>query len=327
MTAGEDLRNPDLPDAWVAALAARRHAHDLADPEICLRLLHGEDESVRCDRFGQVCWFYRYEDRPLSSEDLRRYTQLTQAAGARHWHAHDMHNRGGNPQTGGHACSADAPPSWLADENGLRFELRAGSGQSPGLFLDQRRNRAWVRQQAQGARVLNLFAYTGGFGVAALAGGAANVVQVDTSRSYLDWARTNASANSLPDDRVEYSAVDARLLVQGCHKRSRRFDGIICDPPSFGRGRGRGASLFRVERDLADLVSACAGLVDAGGWLLVSSNYEGWNKAHFEAVVAAAGRGADRGTGAAIEAAPGAGDDFLTGDASPLLNSCILRLK
>ena len=316
-----------LPDAWRAALATRQRQHDLADPDLCLRLLHGEDESVRCDRFGQVCWFYRYQDSPLSAGDQSRYTELTRASGARHWHAHDMHNRGGNPQTGGHDSSVDAPTSWLASENGLRFELRAGSGQSPGLFLDQRGNRAWVRQQSQGARVLNLFAYTGGFGVAALAGGAANVVQVDTSKSYLDWARANMSANGLSDDQVEYSPVEARLLVQGCHKRGRRFDGIICDPPSFGRGRGRGASVFRVERDLADLISACAGLVDAGGWVLVSSNYEGWSQSHFVGLVAAAGRttGVGAGTKATIEAAPGAGTDFVAGGASPRLNSCILR--
>jgi len=311
-----------LPQAWQAALEHRRKHFDLADPDMCVRLLHGEDRTLRCDRFGTVCWFYQYEtEQPPSANQV--YESLTAASGAVHWHMHGMHDRGSNPQTGLHAASVGAPDTWNTVENGLTMELRAGSGQSPGLFLDQRSNRAWVREHANGARILNLFAYTGAFGIAALAGGAAEVVQVDTSRSYLDWARANAILNGFTEDRVEYSAVDARLLVDGCRKRGRRFDGIICDPPSFGRGRDRNTRLFRIEHDLGDLVLSCRELVEPGGWILVSSNYEGWTQARFENVV---------GVGVvskvdSIEAAPGAGDDFRSTDSAPLLKSCILRLS
>ncbi|HJP32216.1 MAG TPA: class I SAM-dependent methyltransferase [Candidatus Latescibacteria bacterium] len=309
----------DLPAAWHAALRQRRELFDLADPHTCLRLLHAEDESMRCDRFGPVCWFYRYAAGMPTRDELSWCESLTSAAGSKHWHVHGMQDRGRDPNSRRHAASAAAPAAWHGDENGLRFGLRAGSGQSPGLFLDQRDNRLWVRQHAEGARILNLFAYTGGFGIAALSGGAEQVFQVDVSRSYLDWARDNTAANDLAHeaDRVEYSAVDARLLVAGCRKRGRRFDGIVCDPPSFGRGRGR-RDVFRIERDLADLVRACVDLINPGGWLLVSSNYEGWSQARFEATVA------DSRT--TLEPAPGAGADFRSGGSKPLLKSCILRL-
>ena len=315
-----------LPAAWQAALEHRRERFDLTDPNLCVRLLHGEDSKLRCDRFGPVCWFYEYKAEQPTAVSRGLYESLTAASGARHWHMQGMHDRGGNPQAGLHAASAGAPEAWKAVENGLTLELRAASGQSPGLFLDQRANRAWVQQHASGARVLNLFAYTGAFGIAALAGGAAEVVQVDVSRPYLDWARANAKLNGFAEDRVEYSAVDARLLVDGCRRRGRRFDGIICDPPSFGRGRGRNTRLFRIEHDLAELVFSCRELVDPGGWILVSSNYEGWTQTRFEAVIGGSGDWGVGASGAAIEPAPGAGEDFGTADSAPFLKSCILRL-
>ncbi len=309
--------NP-LPGTWQDALAHRRRHFDLQDPDICVRLLHAEDLSLRCDRFGSVCWFYEYASGAPAEARQLLYESFTRAAGAHHWHAHGMHDRGRDPQLGHHTESPGAPRSWHATENHQLFELRAASGQSPGLFLDQRDNRAWVRQHAAGARILNLFAYTGSFGVAALAGGALEVVQVDVSPPYLDWARVNAALNGLSSARVEYSAVDARLLVAGCHKKGRRFDGIICDPPSFGRGRGRNNRVFRVERDLAELVHECRAILEPGGWVLVSCNFEGWSQARFEAVV--------RGIGGTIESAPGAGQDCRAAGVPPLLKSCVLRL-
>ena len=260
----------ELPATWRAALENRREHFDLADPDQCLRLLHAEDESLRCDRFGKVCWFYRYPSSDSGQGGSPPYGALTSAAGARHWHVHDMYDRGGAPHARRHASSVDAPDAWCASENGLRFELRADS------------------------------------------------VQVDVSHVYLDWARANAALNGIDDERTEYSGVDARLFVDGCHRRGRRFEGVVCDPPSFGRGRRRSTRVFRVEDDLPELVHSCARLVDPGGWVLVSSNYEGWTQTRFEAAVA--------GAWATVEPAPGAGDDYRVADAEPLLKSCILRV-
>ena len=308
----------DLPNPWRRALDRRRRLFDLAAADLCARLLDDEDGSLRCDRYGPVCWFYWYREYSPGPEDLERLTAFTAAAGARHWHLRHMPDRGSDPGQRRHRSSPGAPETWTAAEGGLRFRLRAGGGQSPGLFLDQRRNRGWVRDRASGARVLNLFAYTGAFGIAALAGGASEVVQNDVSRANLDWARENASLNGLDRAAVEYAAVDARLLVEGCRRRGRRFDGIVCDPPAFARSRGRDRGPWRVERDLPALVRACAGLLSPGGWLLVSSGCESWREGAFEEAVRQGLDGGQR-----LEPAPGPGKDF--GSARGGLRSVVVR--
>ena len=307
-----------LPAPWRRALDHRRRLFDLAAPETCARLLHGEDRTLRCDRYGPVCWFYWYGDASPRPRDLERLAAFTAAAGAAHWHLRRMPDRGRDPGLRRSWASPGAPETWTAAEDGLRFQLRAAGGQSPGLFLDQRRNRAWVRGHARGARVLNLFAYTGAFGIAALAGGASEVVQNDVSRANLSWARENAALNGMDAAAVEYAAVDARLLLEGCRRRGRRFDGIVCDPPAFARSRGRDAGPWRVERGLTGLVSGCAALLAPGGWLLVSSGCESWKPGAFEGAV---GRGLSGGEG--VGPAPGPGEDC--GGARGALRSVVVR--
>ena len=189
----------DLPAPWLRALDRRRRLFDPAAPGACMRLLHDEDAALRCDRFGRVCWFYWYREGAPRPADLARLDAFAAAAGAAHWHLRSMPDRGRDPGPGPAWSSPGAPETWTAVEEGLRFRLRAGAGPSPGLFLDQRRNRAWVRDRARGARVLNLFAFTGSFGIAALAGGAREVVQNDVSRAHLARARENAALNGLAD--------------------------------------------------------------------------------------------------------------------------------
>lgn len=295
----------DLPDPWKRAVEQRRQSHDLTAADPCVRLLHDEVDGLRCDRFGPVCWFYWYAGDAPTEIDVERFAALTQIAGARHWHAHGMSDRGRDPARRRHWQSPQAPDTWVAAEDSLRFLLRADSGQSAGLFVDQRQNRGWVRARSAGTRILNLFAYTGSFGVAALAGGAVEIVQNDVSRAGLDWARENAALNpSAADTAIEYAQVDARLLVDGCRKRGRRFDGVVCDPPSFARGRRRSDPVFRVEHDLEGLVEACMEIIDPGGWLLVSANYGGWPPDAFTTIVSrAVGR---RGR---VQPAPGPGAD------------------
>ena len=175
-----------------------------------------------------------------------------------------------------------------------------------------------MRGQASGARLLNLFAYTGSFGIAALAGRACEVVQNDVSRVSLARARENAALNGFGEAAVEYAAVDARLLVEGCRRRGRRFDGIVCDPPAFSRSRGRDRGPWRVERDLPALVRACAGLLAPGGWLLVSSGCESWKEGAFEEAVRQGLGGGER-----LDPAPGPGEDFGSGRGG--LRSVVVR--
>lgn len=310
----------DLPAAWQQALDVRRARFDLSEKSSCVRLLHDEDDALRCDRYGPVCWLSWYRQETPGAADLTRLDALCRAGGAEDWHVHGMSDRGRDPHARRHWRSPGAPDTWTADEDGLHYRLRADRGQSPGLFLDQRPNRAWVRDHAAGARVLNLFAYTGAFGLVALAGGAAEVSQVDVSEPALAWARDNAALNGLEEAAVEYHTVDVRLFLEGCRRRGRRFDGVVCDPPTFARPRRRAEAVFRIERDLPVLVQACLAVVEPGGWVLVSSNYEGWRRRDFESA-AAMGAGA-RGV---VQPAPGPGPDCGGDGKGAVLNSVVVR--
>ncbi|WP_397452893.1 class I SAM-dependent methyltransferase [Pseudomonas sp. NA-150] len=129
----------------------------------------------------------------------------------------------------------DTFDSGVITENGLQYKLDFGRNQNTGLFLDMRYGRRWVQAQAQGKRVLNLFAYTCGFSVAAIAGGAEHVVNLDMAKGALNRGRENHRLNRHDTNRVSFLGHDlfkswARI------KRDGPYDLIIIDPPSFQKG-------------------------------------------------------------------------------------------
>jgi 23S rRNA (cytosine1962-C5)-methyltransferase len=173
---------------------------------------------------------------------------------------------------------AAAPFEIVIDEDGLRLIVRPYDGYSTGLFLEHRDNRALVRRRADGRRVLNLFAYTCAFSVAALAGAAAEIVSVDLSRKFLDWGRRNVLAN-LPADqaalesrRAEFVCSDVFEYYRRAARQGRRFDLVILDPPTFSRQK-RSRRVFSIERDLDRLVRGAVELLDRGGVLLLCCNH------------------------------------------------------
>jgi 23S rRNA (cytosine1962-C5)-methyltransferase len=139
------------------------------------------------------------------------------------------------------------------------------------LFLDQRDNRQRVRTVATGQSVLNLFAYTGSFSVAALAGGASAVTSVDLSRTALEWAARNA-ARIGAGERHRVIADDAFDVLARMHARGERFDLVIVDPPSYSTSkRGR----FQVTKDYSDLCRAALLVLNDGGTLVGCLNHHG----------------------------------------------------
>lgn len=144
---------------------------------------------------------------------------------------------------------------WLIDEDGLRYQLDLGRKQNNGLFLDMRYGRRWVREQAAGRRVLNLFAYTCGFSVAAIAGGAAQVVNLDMARAALSRGRDNHRLNGHDLARVEFLGHEL-FKSWGKVRKSGPYDLVIIDPPSFQKGSFALTSDYRkILRRLPELLA------------------------------------------------------------------------
>ncbi|ABA88318.1 SAM-dependent methyltransferase, putative [Syntrophotalea carbinolica DSM 2380] len=156
-------------------------------------------------------------------------------------------------------------------ENGLTLLVELEEGLNTGLFSDQRDNRRDLMARAAGARVLNLFAYTGAFSVAAAAAGAAKVTSVDASAPYLEWARANFEANRLNPKRHEFLVGDCRNVLKDLQRQGRSFDVIIMDPPSFSTVK---KSRFTTSGGTSDLVSEALPLLEKGGVLITSSNHQ-----------------------------------------------------
>jgi 23S rRNA (cytosine1962-C5)-methyltransferase len=169
------------------------------------------------------------------------------------------------------AAGRAAPGRQSVTENGLNFLVELEEGLNTGLFCDQRANRRDLMQRVRGKKVLNLFAYTGAFSVAAAAAGAARVTSVDASSRYLDWAWENFSANRLNPKRHEFIVGDCFSVLSDLAKKNARFDVVVMDPPSFSTvGRSR----FTTSGGTADLAALALGLLPPGGLLVTSSNHQ-----------------------------------------------------
>lgn len=162
-------------------------------------------------------------------------------------------------------------PVVVIHENGLLFGIRPYEGFSVGLFLDQRDNRRRVRELAAGRSVLNLFAYTCGFSVAAAAGGATGTVSVDLSPRPLEWGKANFELNGRTLEGHEFVKAEAADYLARAKKHERQFDMIVIDAPTFARGRKKGTT-FSIKEDLPALVRAASAVLAKDGVLLVSSN-------------------------------------------------------
>lgn len=170
----------------------------------------------------------------------------------------------------------------VATELGVKFEIRPFNGLSVGLYLDAREVRARVRALARGRRVLNLFSYTCGFGVAAMLGGAREVVNVDRSRRVLDWGEANYALNGLAVGEGGFLSGDAFEWLKRLGKKPGTFDLVIVDPPSFATGKeGR----FSVEKDYGRLLRQVFPLLAPKATVLACCNLDRWSLAVFERTV------------------------------------------
>jgi 23S rRNA (cytosine1962-C5)-methyltransferase len=153
-------------------------------------------------------------------------------------------------------------------ELGLAFLADVGSGQKTGFFLDQRENRARARSLARGRRVLNLFSYSGGFSVAALAGGALRAIDVDASERALALAAEHRRTNGFPADASDFVRADVFEDLRARVAAGESWDLVVCDPPAFAKKRG---DVDRAARGYKDVNRLAMRLVAPGGMLLTCS--------------------------------------------------------
>ena len=168
-------------------------------------------------------------------------------------------------------------------ENGLHFKVDLVTGQKTGFYLDQRDNRQFCQDIARGKSVLNCFAYTGGFTVYALAGGASTLLSIDSSQEALHLARENVVLNDLPQEKCEWIVGDVFEQLRRLRDQGRQFDVVILDPPKFAPTASQAQQAARGYKDI-NLYGFK--LLKPGGILMTFSCSGGINAAFFQKIVA-----------------------------------------
>jgi 23S rRNA (cytosine1962-C5)-methyltransferase len=200
--------------------------------------------------------------------------------GAREWKRADLvfvreSDRGGRWEP---ASNRPPPDGWPLAFDDVRFWVRPTPFKHVGVFPEQAPNWVWMRTRLQalgaGARVLNLFGYTGvGTLIARRAG--AQVTHVDASRQALAWGRANAELTGLGETGLRWVLDDALAFVKREARRGARYQGILVDPPHYGRGPK--GEKWQLESGLAPLLEACGKLLDRRAFLILSSYAVGYS--------------------------------------------------
>ncbi len=297
--------------ARVNAAIDRREALGL-DITAC-RLVHGESDGL------PGCIIDRYADvvvlQALAAGIERHKADIVQALRQR-WPQLRLYERSdtalrereGLAPACGWLFDAGRPnPEVVISENGLRFTVNVAEGHKTGFYLDQRDARALFRatvQQHGLARVLNCFAYTGGFTLAALAGGAAEVQSVDSSAPALQRAAAHVIDNGFDPARAPMLEADVNATLRRLREAGERFDAIVLDPPKFAANPQQ---VERAARAYKDINRLAFHLLRPGGFLFTFSCSGGVDADLFQKIVA--GAALDAGADAEIVARTGAGLD------------------
>ena len=166
------------------------------------------------------------------------------------------------------------PASWQISYGELRFNVKPMNFKHTGIFPEQASNWDFIMRKIRSAgreiSVLNLFAYTGAATVAALAAGA-SVCHVDAAKGMVAWAKENAAASGVSDRPVRWIVDDCAKFVEREIRRGRRYDAIIMDPPSYGRGPG--GEVWKLEDSLWDFVSLTAGVLSDDPLFVIINSY------------------------------------------------------
>lgn len=293
--------SPDrLRDLVMRAL--RRRPSCAANSRLDLwRVFGGEADGLDglfIDRYGDGAVMITYEDTPAESLNTPQNRPAAASAildalspiGVRSVYAkpflRDRSRLGGegpdiltNPTP---AAGSELPEHLDLSENALRTRVRLYDGFSTGIFLDQRANRAWVRDwcagfirsAGHGPKVLNTFAYTCAFGAAAASvDESVETTNIDVSARYLDWGKENYLINAVDPEKHYFTRFDTMSFLDLARRKRFGFDLIILDPPTFAApNKRRKIPAWKAERDYPSLVSRACQVLRPGGVILASTN-------------------------------------------------------
>ncbi len=175
---------------------------------------------------------------------------------------------------GGHWDKNSLPESWTVRYGELTFRVRPMNFKHTGLFPEQACNWDYIMEKIRGAlrdvSVLNLFGYTGAATVAAAKAGA-SVCHVDAAKGMVQWGKENAEASGVRDCPIRWIVDDCGKFVERERRRGRRYDAIIMDPPSYGRGPG--GEVWKLEDNLWDFVAATAEILSDDPLFVIINSY------------------------------------------------------
>ena len=270
------------------AIAYRTHV--VGGETQALRLVHAECDALpglvidryddtavmQCSSAGAEYWREAYASALMELGVCRRVYERSDAEVRR--------LEGLEPRAG--TIAGDDPPEGIEVHEGpIAFRIDVRHGQKTGFFLDQRDNRTLVSAAVRGRRVLDVFCYTGGFALAALAGGASHVTAVDSSAEALAGAQVNLRASALDADCVTWTEGDAFASLRRLAERGERFDVVVLDPPKLAPTEKHVA---RAARAYKDINLWALRLLDPGGLLFTFSCSGAIDPALFQSIVAGA---------------------------------------
>lgn len=255
------------------ALALRRRL-GLVGPDRAYRLVHRAGDGLSgfaVDVLGRTCVVYAYAEalRPLGRQLAEAVIGFAQLEGA----VVKLRARGHAEAVPQDIVGARPADHAIVTESGVPYEVHPLAGLNHGLFTDMREHRLGLQRFAAGARVLNLFSYTGTLGLACARAGAASVISVDTSPGVQAWARGNFARSGLPPDdaRWRFETGDASRFLARAARDRERYDLVLVDPPSTSAAAG-GSGSWVLARDYPALIAKAAAVIPADGLLWLASN-------------------------------------------------------
>ncbi|MGN6111023.1 MAG: class I SAM-dependent rRNA methyltransferase [Kofleriaceae bacterium] len=251
------------------ALALRRRM-ELPGPDHAYRIVHGAGDGLpgfACDVLGRTAVVYAYAEglRAVGRQLAEAIVGFARLDGA----VVKLRARGAADQVAQDIVGKAPDEQLVVTEHGVPFEIHPLSGLNHGLFTDMREQRRGLPRFVAGARVLNLFSYTGALSVTCARAGAASVTSVDTSPGVQAWARGNFGRSGLTGDRWRFETGDASRFLVRAARDKERYDVVLIDPPSTSSA---GGGSWALGRDYPALIAKAAAVIPSDGLLWLAAN-------------------------------------------------------